>query len=195
MNQSDGKPDVQQGLYRKYNVERLNDPTGKHKDCHYYVLDLVHDKHAVQALLAYAASCETEFPTLAFGLRREAATTARRLGVALSETPPQPASEAGQLLAELEHVLQELKDEPMNYHSQIREDFVAEFGGLCWAHQDAVLAALRSDGVSSKVPEGWEIWIEFGYKARERGVNLIAAIEDARSRMYAAAPSPDKESK
>ena len=68
-----GTSDQQQGLYRKYNVERLNDPTGKHADCTYYVLDLVHDRHAAPALLAYAASCEAEFPDLAKDLRAMAA--------------------------------------------------------------------------------------------------------------------------
>ena len=76
-----GKPDQQLGLYEKYHVERLNDQTGKHRDCTYYVLDLSHDKYAVDALLAYAAACEAEFPTLAFDLRHEAAATARRLNV------------------------------------------------------------------------------------------------------------------
>jgi len=64
--------DKERGLYRKYNVERLNDPAGKHRDCHYYVLDLIHDKHAAPALEAYAASCEAEFPDLASDLRDEA---------------------------------------------------------------------------------------------------------------------------
>lgn len=83
MNENSGKPDGEQGLYRKYNVERLNDLTGKHRDCHYYVLDLIHDKHAVAALEAYAKSCAAEFPSLAFDLRHEAASLARRLGMPL----------------------------------------------------------------------------------------------------------------
>lgn len=81
MKENNGQPDQQQGLYRKYNVERLNDPAGKHKDCHYYVLDLIHDKFAVPALLAYAQACEAEIPELAADLRNEAAETARKLDV------------------------------------------------------------------------------------------------------------------
>jgi len=57
--------DEQRGLYCKYHVKRLNDPTGKHKDCEYFILDLVHDKHAYAALRAYILSCRKEFPSLA----------------------------------------------------------------------------------------------------------------------------------
>jgi hypothetical protein len=63
------------GLYRKYRVERLDgssDLGGKHENCDYFVLDLVHDEHAKAALLAYAASCEAAFPHLAKDLRRRA---------------------------------------------------------------------------------------------------------------------------
>lgn len=81
MNDNNGKPDGEQGLYRKYDVQRLNDPNGKHTNCIYFVLDLNHDKHAVAALEAYAASCDEELPTLAFDLRHTAAATARKLGV------------------------------------------------------------------------------------------------------------------
>lgn len=61
--------DTEAGLYRKYNVERLNDLTGKHADCLYYVLDLVHDQYAAVALKAYADACEDEYPQLAADLR------------------------------------------------------------------------------------------------------------------------------
>lgn len=63
--------DQEKGLYRKYRVERINDAEGKHDDCEYFVLDLVHDKFAVAALAAYADACETEFPQLAADLRRK----------------------------------------------------------------------------------------------------------------------------
>lgn len=42
------------GLYEKYRVER-NDPTGKHADCRYFVLDPQHDPVAREALILYAA--------------------------------------------------------------------------------------------------------------------------------------------
>lgn len=64
--------DTERGLYRKYRVERLSDPTGKHADCDYYVLDLVHDRFARAALRAYADACEAEFPALAADLRKRA---------------------------------------------------------------------------------------------------------------------------
>ena len=57
--------DHDKGLYEKYYVARLNDDVGKHNECDYFVLDLVHDKHARMALVAYATSCAEEFPFLA----------------------------------------------------------------------------------------------------------------------------------
>lgn len=56
------------GIYHKFNVSRTDGrdcPGGKHEGCHYFVLDLAHDKHAVPAIKAYAASCERDFPALA----------------------------------------------------------------------------------------------------------------------------------
>lgn len=60
--------DRDRGLYGKYYVSRIGDETGKHEDCDYFVLDLVHDRHARMALLAYAASCQDEYPLLATDL-------------------------------------------------------------------------------------------------------------------------------
>lgn len=57
--------DQKRGLYRKYHVERLNDTTGKHTNCPFFVLDLHHDPHALVALRAYADSCRAEYPRLA----------------------------------------------------------------------------------------------------------------------------------
>lgn len=62
--------DTKRGLYKKYNVERLNDDKGKHTYCDYFVLDLVHDKYAAAALDTYANACEAEYPELAFDLRK-----------------------------------------------------------------------------------------------------------------------------
>ena len=61
--------DTGRGLYRKYAVERLHDPSGKHDGCDYFVLDLVHDDLARAALLAYARACREKFPELAADLR------------------------------------------------------------------------------------------------------------------------------
>lgn len=62
-----GKP-AKPGLYRKYWVSRTDGrdrPGAKHQDCPYFVLDLVHDPHAVAALRAYAESCRRDEPHLA----------------------------------------------------------------------------------------------------------------------------------
>lgn len=60
--------DEERGLYRKYRVVRLNDPSGKHDDCPFFVLDIRHDQHARNALCAYANSCRVAFPELAANL-------------------------------------------------------------------------------------------------------------------------------
>ena len=39
----------------KYRVEKINDPSGKHKKCWFFVLDPVHDQHARAALYFYAS--------------------------------------------------------------------------------------------------------------------------------------------
>lgn len=62
---NDTTPDRERGLYDKYHVERKEDPTGKHRDCNYFVLDLKHDKFAAAALRAYAWACASEYPDLA----------------------------------------------------------------------------------------------------------------------------------
>ena len=64
--------DRTRGLYDKFFVDRTDGssaPGQKHAGCEYYVLDLDHDKHAIAALEAYAASCEAEYPLLAIDLR------------------------------------------------------------------------------------------------------------------------------
>ena len=60
--------DNTRGLYRKYEVTRLNDPEGKHANCDYFVLDLKHDRHASSALMAYIDSCKEDYPELAIDL-------------------------------------------------------------------------------------------------------------------------------
>ena len=62
-------PDTNKPLYDKYEVKRRDgDPTGKHVDCFYYVLDLEHDLFALPALYAYALACQHEYPQLAADL-------------------------------------------------------------------------------------------------------------------------------
>lgn len=116
MNENNGKPDPEQGLYRKYEVNRIDDKAEKHADCQYFVLDLDHDEHSVAALEAYAESCKAQYPTLAFDLRHTAAATARKLGVSARPeallipegcTPADAAvlREANGMLAEENHQL------------------------------------------------------------------------------------------
>lgn len=67
------------GLYEKFHVERTNGssgPGGKHEHCDYFVLDLVHDPFAVDALRAYATACESKYPELARDLRIRLLATA-----------------------------------------------------------------------------------------------------------------------
>lgn len=42
------------GLEARYRVEKINDPSGKHDDCRYFVLDPKHDPLAIEALTFYA---------------------------------------------------------------------------------------------------------------------------------------------
>lgn len=44
------------GLEARYNVSKIDDPTGKHARCRYFVLDPQHDPTARQALTTYAVS-------------------------------------------------------------------------------------------------------------------------------------------
>lgn len=44
------------GLNHRYNVEKVNDPTGKHDACRYFVLDPQHDPIARAALVTYASA-------------------------------------------------------------------------------------------------------------------------------------------
>ena len=63
--------DTEVGLYQKYRCERLNNPTRKHTDCEYFVLDWKHDKFTIPAMIAYADACKKEFPELAKDLLRK----------------------------------------------------------------------------------------------------------------------------
>lgn len=63
------------GLMEKFRVERTDgksDAGKKHHGCEYFVLDMTHDPHAKAALLAYALSCEADYPALAKDLRFKA---------------------------------------------------------------------------------------------------------------------------
>lgn len=69
---SEREPSKERGIYHKFNVVRTDGksaPGQKHHDCFYFVLDCDHDPHARAALLAYAASCEADYPALASDVR------------------------------------------------------------------------------------------------------------------------------
>ena len=60
-----------EGLHHKYDVKRVNDPTGKHAGCRYFVLDPQHDTLAREALGAYAnAAAVAGYAQLAMDLNR-----------------------------------------------------------------------------------------------------------------------------
>jgi hypothetical protein len=64
-----------EGPQERYEVIRKDGsstPGGKHHGCEFWVLDLDHDKHSVPAVVAYAASCESDLPQLARDLRIKA---------------------------------------------------------------------------------------------------------------------------
>jgi hypothetical protein len=65
--------DKKRGLYTKFAVTRTDGSSGiggKHEHCQCFVLDLNHDPHAVEALIAYAESCRETHPRLAADLWR-----------------------------------------------------------------------------------------------------------------------------
>jgi hypothetical protein len=80
------------GLVAKFKVERLT-PSSRgidHGHCQYFVLDITHDPYARSAALAYADSCESEYPMLATDLRLIAAREAWRDNTPV-EKPVPPA--------------------------------------------------------------------------------------------------------
>lgn len=64
--------EMDRGLYDKFIVKRIDaDPTGKHRDCWYFVLDLEHDPYAYAALDQYANSCLDKYPVLSYELKQK----------------------------------------------------------------------------------------------------------------------------
>ena len=62
--------DKERGLYSKYVVNRIDDPTRKHAGCEYFVLDIDHDPYAIPALQAYAVACRNKYPVLAADIEK-----------------------------------------------------------------------------------------------------------------------------
>lgn len=103
-----GKPDEQQGLFRKFDVRRTDgssEPGGKHEGCEYFVLDLDHDPLARVALQAYADACDSTHPQLSQDLRR-------RYG--LTVLPVEPAQRPA-LVTALRGLLASLQREPTDF--------------------------------------------------------------------------------
>lgn len=66
------KPREEQGMYRKFIVERADGRQGagyRHHNCDYFVIDITHDPFAEAAMLAYADMCEIRYPELARDIR------------------------------------------------------------------------------------------------------------------------------
>lgn len=68
--------DTMRGLYKKFRVERTDGrsaPGEKHHGCDYFILDMMHDRHALAAIAAYVASLDEagEYPGLAHDLREK----------------------------------------------------------------------------------------------------------------------------
>jgi len=61
----DPRPDSDRGIYAKYDVKRRNDPSGRHADCRFFVLDPEHDIHARGALETYQDLVGGEYPHVA----------------------------------------------------------------------------------------------------------------------------------
>lgn len=66
-------PDTERGLYRKYELFRVNeDPDHHFQICEpFFVLRYATDPHARAALVAYAESCRKDYPQLADDLIAE----------------------------------------------------------------------------------------------------------------------------
>jgi hypothetical protein len=71
--------DRTRGLYKRWKVTRLSDPTGKHDHCETFVLDLAHDRYSIQALTAYADACQGDYPDLAEDLRKRIVEMAKKV--------------------------------------------------------------------------------------------------------------------
>lgn len=90
------------GLYNKFQIRRTDgksEPGQKHADCEYFVLDVTHDKHSHAALLAYADSCEAEFPLLARDIRIQAQLQTIGPSTFFGKTTPAIVAESAEALS------------------------------------------------------------------------------------------------
>lgn len=69
-----GVDDTKRGLYEKFAVIRTDGSScegGKHYECEYFVLDLMHDPFALPALITYAMMCRKKYPALSKDLDKK----------------------------------------------------------------------------------------------------------------------------
>lgn len=93
------KPAKQQGVFRKFEVSRVDGsdhPGGKHHGCEYFVLDVTHDQHAKAALAAYAEACKETHHELSCDMveRYRLYSPATPAATASQESAPEAGGEA-----------------------------------------------------------------------------------------------------
>lgn len=99
------KPDDARGIHRKYDIKRTDgssEPGGKHAECSYFVLDLVHDPFAAPALRAYAAACRGTHPDLSRDLENILSTWpcgCRSVGECFHYGPATPSEAAAEIMS------------------------------------------------------------------------------------------------
>ena len=167
-------PDEPRGLYRKYEVRRLHDPSGKHEDCEYYVLDWKHDPFTIPAMSVYADACAAKFPVLAASLRYMVQYYGG--SVATPATPPASAP----TLARLE-ALDAVK-------------FSLDIWGRVFLEKDKAIAAARADlaGATANLQAEhdqmtafWREWMQRAFEAKSRIAALEAELAEAAKRAEA----------
>lgn len=182
------KPAEQQGLFRKFEVRRVDgsdQPGGKHYGCRYYVLDLDHDKHAPAAMRAYAAACKDTHPDLAADIEAE-------FGAAPQPAQPQAGQEisvdvsAGDADAG-SRIFARLTGED-NGGVWLAEETSRNFGTQQEAGQANTLGGFRGGfvGTHGRAPSEQEIWnaaVQSGMRrtapAVPEGFKLVPVEPDA----------------
>ncbi|KWK44250.1 hypothetical protein [Burkholderia ubonensis] len=164
------KTNAEQGLYRKFDVRRVDgsdQPGGKHHNCEYFVLDLNHDGYARAALRAYARACAAEFPVLATDL-------IARYALSPVEQPaaePAPANETGVEGAKPVAWFIDWPDEPELGHYFAEEPCDPKYGrsralGFIESRSPAMAAAAPAEEMIRFCPECGRLGdIPAGYEA------------------------------
>ena len=145
--------DSNKGLYDKFRVERTDGASGpgrKHHGCQYFPLDLTHDPHAVPAIIAYAASCRAENPTLTQELCEKAAECIVNPGITPTDDHWINTS-AALLLGVILHVLYHEQDKSLaGVAAFLTNPLFCETEQLLEAMQNAVHDADRRTGWATR---------------------------------------------